>query len=311
MTSGFYTPVQENQSVKESRLINDDCTSSGHWVKLAGTCYEITLTGSGIEWALREHVPAKQGLLYFYKEPKISKHHAEYMLFLIDILYFDNDRRLVNAYRNAPPCTGNPIICLAYPSSKPVSYALELNAGQIDRLNLKAGDELILGPSIPKIYEQFEIAAHKPHQIMIQSILMNEYMDDKQKRYWLDKLPLMGQEQIADLSDHLKELEEKKKYENYVRNKLPLRNAPQPECNYILHADSVIQGINRKINCHLYQLQCIDGPVTNNIESYASSLAISKIYTFNNISMEERGVSRLLQLLEQHVSQEKTCPLAY
>ena len=65
----------------------------------------------------------------------------------LDILYFDNELRLVGQQRNVPPCSAGDR-CPPYPSHRPARYVLELNAGQAARLGLEAGATLTLGPGI-------------------------------------------------------------------------------------------------------------------------------------------------------------------
>jgi uncharacterized membrane protein (UPF0127 family) len=67
----------------------------------------------------------------------------------LDILYFDNQRKLVTQQRDVPPCSlGDQ--CPPYPSEAPARYVLELNAGEAARLKLEPGAELQFGPDIPK-----------------------------------------------------------------------------------------------------------------------------------------------------------------
>ena len=68
----------------------------------------------------------------------------------LDILYFDNARRLVTQQRNVPPCSGGDR-CPAYPSDRPARFVLELNAGEAERLKLRDGAELTFGEGIPPV----------------------------------------------------------------------------------------------------------------------------------------------------------------
>src|SRR3546814_13999883 len=62
----------------------------------------------------------------------------------LDILYFDDQRRLVSQQRDVPPCSaGNR--CPSYPSSAPARYVLELNAGQAMEIGLQDGAEMHFG----------------------------------------------------------------------------------------------------------------------------------------------------------------------
>jgi uncharacterized membrane protein (UPF0127 family) len=65
----------------------------------------------------------------------------------LDILYFDDARKLVSQQRDVPPCTlGDG--CPPYPSDAPARYVLELNAGEAARLGLVDGAVMAFGPGI-------------------------------------------------------------------------------------------------------------------------------------------------------------------
>ena len=58
----------------------------------------------------------------------------------LDILYFDQNYKLVSVQERVPPCRSDP--CAHYPSAGPAQYVLELNAGSADKLGVKPGDVL-------------------------------------------------------------------------------------------------------------------------------------------------------------------------
>lgn len=60
----------------------------------------------------------------------------------LDILYFDQDLRLVSVVQNAKPCRTQQ--CPTYSSSGPARYVLELNAGKAAELAVEPGDILVL-----------------------------------------------------------------------------------------------------------------------------------------------------------------------
>jgi uncharacterized protein len=65
----------------------------------------------------------------------------------LDILYFDDQRKLVSQQRDVPPCSLGDR-CPPYASNAPARYVLELNAGEAARLNLQDGAVLQFGPGI-------------------------------------------------------------------------------------------------------------------------------------------------------------------
>ncbi|MGN5566191.1 DUF192 domain-containing protein, partial [Xanthomonas hortorum pv. gardneri] len=68
----------------------------------------------------------------------------------LDILYFDDARRLVSQQRDVQPGSAGDA-CPPYPSKQPARYVLELNAGQAAKLNLQDGATLNFSPDIPKL----------------------------------------------------------------------------------------------------------------------------------------------------------------
>ena len=49
----------------------------------------------------------------------------------LDILYFDQDRKLVSVQQRVPPCSLGDR-CPPFPSEGPALYVLELNAGTVE-----------------------------------------------------------------------------------------------------------------------------------------------------------------------------------
>jgi len=129
------------------------CASAGgHWVELAGERYEVELAQDDATRArglmFRDEMAADHGMLFIHDRQEPQAYWMKNTRIPLDILYFDNQRRLVTQQRDVPPCTlGDG--CPPYPSNAPARYVLELNAGQASRLQLKDGAELRFGPGIP------------------------------------------------------------------------------------------------------------------------------------------------------------------
>jgi len=58
----------------------------------------------------------------------------------LDILFFDQHLRLINAHYNVPPCRSSR--CAHYPSERAAAMVLELNGGRSATLALKPGAQL-------------------------------------------------------------------------------------------------------------------------------------------------------------------------
>ena len=135
-------------------LLLGGCASGGnHWVELAGARYHVELAQDDATRArglmFRDHMEADRGMLFIHDREEPQAYWMKNTKIALDILYFDNARRLVSQQRDVPPCSAGDA-CPPYPSFKPARYVLELNAGQAAKLKLENGAELSFGPGIPK-----------------------------------------------------------------------------------------------------------------------------------------------------------------
>ncbi len=135
-------------------LLLGGCASGGnHWVELAGARYHVELAQDDATRArglmFRDHMDADRGMLFIHYREEPQAYWMKNTKIALDILYFDNARRLVSQQRDVPPCSAGDA-CPPYPSFKPARYVLELNAGQAAKLKLENGAELSFGPGIPK-----------------------------------------------------------------------------------------------------------------------------------------------------------------
>ncbi|MGF6495120.1 uncharacterized membrane protein (UPF0127 family) [Luteibacter sp. 621] len=89
----------------------------------------------------RAHMDADHSMLFIFPSDEPRAFWMKNTLIPLDILYFDQARKLVAMQLNAQPCKADP--CAIYPSGNlPARYVLELNAGEAGRLGLNLGDEL-------------------------------------------------------------------------------------------------------------------------------------------------------------------------
>ena len=125
-----------------------------YWVELAGERYQVELAQDDASRArglmFRDSMPVGHGMLFIHDRQEPQAYWMKNTRIALDILYFDNQRRLVSQKRDVPPCTGANS-CPSYPSRRPARYVLELNAGQAARLDLQNGAALTFGPGIPTL----------------------------------------------------------------------------------------------------------------------------------------------------------------
>lgn len=91
----------------------------------------------------RRELAPDHGMLFVYPHAQPQSFWMRNCYIALDILYFDDGARFINAHYAAPPCRGDP--CPGYPSARPARYILELGAGVGRALGLAEGDQLDLG----------------------------------------------------------------------------------------------------------------------------------------------------------------------
>ncbi len=79
-----------------------------------------------------------QGMLFIFPRNTTSNFWMKDTLIPLDILFLDQDGRIITMYENAKPMDETPL-----PSKKPARAALEMNAGSITRLGLMEHDVIL------------------------------------------------------------------------------------------------------------------------------------------------------------------------
>lgn len=123
------------------------------WVEVGGQRFLVELALDDESRArglmFRPAMPAGHGMLFVHDTTDHLAYWMKNTLLPLDILYFDEQRRLVSVQADVPPCRSAGNDCPVYPSAGPARFVLELNAGMAARLGLRPGAVLTLGPGIP------------------------------------------------------------------------------------------------------------------------------------------------------------------
>jgi len=89
----------------------------------------------------RTELAADHSMLFVFVDDQPRAFWMKNTLIPLDILYFDEERKLVAMQLNAQPCKADP--CAIYPSGgQNARYVLELKAGTAGKLGLKLGEPL-------------------------------------------------------------------------------------------------------------------------------------------------------------------------
>jgi uncharacterized membrane protein (UPF0127 family) len=135
-------------------LLLSACANGGPWVEVGGERFKVEIADDDAERArglmFRDELAKGAGMLFIHEDEQPQAYWMKNTRIPLDILYFDNDRKLVTQQRNVPPCSGGNR-CPSYPSDQPARYVLELNAGEAERLKLQDGAEMTFGKGIPPV----------------------------------------------------------------------------------------------------------------------------------------------------------------
>jgi uncharacterized membrane protein (UPF0127 family) len=115
-------------------------------VVLNGQRFTVELAETQEKQALglmfRDSLPDSHGMLFVFPAESLRSFYMKNTRIPLDIIYFDEDMRLVSVAENARPCRTRR--CPSYLSEGPAKYVLELNAGKAAELGLRPGDLLEL-----------------------------------------------------------------------------------------------------------------------------------------------------------------------
>ena len=136
-----------------SCLVSGCAGASQPWVEVGGHRYAVEVSDDDTERArglmFRDAMANDSGMLFIHDAEEPQAYWMKNTKIPLDILYFDDERKLVAQQRDVPTCSLGDA-CPSYPSDAPARYVLELNAGEAERLGLKDGAEMRFSPDIPQ-----------------------------------------------------------------------------------------------------------------------------------------------------------------
>ena len=123
------------------------------WVEVGGERFQVEVADDDAERArglmFRDAMADDHGMLFIHDRQEPQAYWMKNTKIPLDILYFDDARKLVSQQREVPPCSLGDA-CPAYPSDAPARYVLELNAGEAARLKLKDGAQMTFSSDVPQ-----------------------------------------------------------------------------------------------------------------------------------------------------------------
>lgn len=115
-------------------------------LSLNGQTFSVELATTPAQRArglmFRASMPADHGMLFLFPQPRSMAFWMKNTAMPLDILFFDQQSRLIAAHYQVPPCRSTP--CPHYSSGRPAALVLELNGGRSAALKLREGDKLTI-----------------------------------------------------------------------------------------------------------------------------------------------------------------------
>ena len=88
----------------------------------------------------RPSLPLDRGMLFVFDQPDFHGFWMKNCRFPIDMVWLDEEHRVVHVAEAVPPCKADP--CPVYQPLRKAAYVLELNAGQARREKASLGSRL-------------------------------------------------------------------------------------------------------------------------------------------------------------------------
>jgi uncharacterized membrane protein (UPF0127 family) len=85
----------------------------------------------------RDNIKDSQGMLFIFPDAQYRSFYMKNTKIPLDILYFDEQKKLINIQKNTQPFKETSL-----PSKAPAKYVLEINAGLSDLWKIKEGDRI-------------------------------------------------------------------------------------------------------------------------------------------------------------------------
>lgn len=89
----------------------------------------------------RKNLEEDAGMLFNFTSEKNRSFWMKNTLIPLDIIFIDKDKKIVDIIENMEPCLEEP--CQVYESKYPAMYALEVNAGYVDKNNIRTGKTVV------------------------------------------------------------------------------------------------------------------------------------------------------------------------
>lgn len=90
----------------------------------------------------RDNLSQDTGMFFIFDEPKILNFWMKNTLIPLDIIFIDENFKIISVSENAEPCIEKDAMCPGYFSQSAAKYVLEIAGGRAKELKIKTGDKI-------------------------------------------------------------------------------------------------------------------------------------------------------------------------
>lgn len=90
----------------------------------------------------RDNLDEDSGMFFIFDDAKILNFWMKNTLIPLDIIFIDENFKIINIAENAEPCGDGRVDCRGYFSQIPAKYVLEISGGKTKELGIKPGDKI-------------------------------------------------------------------------------------------------------------------------------------------------------------------------
>lgn len=105
---------------------------------------EVANTPQAMEKGLmyRSYIPKFGGMLFIFPDSDLRSFWMKNTLTPLDMIFADEQKRIVTIHENVPPCPPVRVNCPTYSSEAPTKFVLEIRGGMAKDLGVEKGDFL-------------------------------------------------------------------------------------------------------------------------------------------------------------------------
>jgi uncharacterized membrane protein (UPF0127 family) len=130
--------AQNNNLENNPNIISEVCFEN--------KCFNVEIVDTSKEREIglmnREDLAMNNGMLFVFKKEGIYNFWMKNTLIFLDIIWIDENNKIIFIKENAKPCKTNDDKCELFTPNKKAKYVLEINGGIIEEIGIEVDNEV-------------------------------------------------------------------------------------------------------------------------------------------------------------------------